>query len=98
MGPIGRGELGDQLRWLRVSTAPSPRNVVTARPLLDIFALVRCEDDSQKFLIELMDNVCCVKMAQTDRGHRTGPIRKPVPAACEDTLLEVMGEYDTRGD
>eukprot|EP01064_Diplonema_japonicum_P030924 TRINITY_DN5388_c1_g1_i1.p1 TRINITY_DN5388_c1_g1~~TRINITY_DN5388_c1_g1_i1.p1 ORF type:complete len:2479 (+),score=758.14 TRINITY_DN5388_c1_g1_i1:52-7488(+) len=106
-----------------VERDPATYNVVTARPLIAIFALIRCEEDSQSFNIEYKDNVvksytstdrdsllaslldgvrragnlhCCIKMSKTDRGHRTGAIRKPVPEMIESTLLKVMGEYDVK--
>eukprot|EP01059_Diplonema_ambulator_P005325 TRINITY_DN15061_c0_g3_i1.p1 TRINITY_DN15061_c0_g3~~TRINITY_DN15061_c0_g3_i1.p1 ORF type:complete len:2419 (+),score=896.10 TRINITY_DN15061_c0_g3_i1:127-7383(+) len=106
-----------------VERDPATYNVVTARPLIDIFALVRCENDSQNFMVEYKDNVvktytstdrdsllaalldsvrragnlhCCIKMARTERGHRTGSIRYPVPEMIESTLLRVMGEYDVK--
>ena len=106
-----------------VERDPSTYNVVTVRRLVDVFALIRCEEDTQKFVVEFKDNChkeytstdrdsllaslldavrragnlhCCIKMSRTDRGQRTGPIRKPVPEAIESTLLKVMGDYDVK--
>ena len=61
--------------------------------------------DRDSLLASLQDAVrragnlhCCIKMSTTDRGQRTGSLKKPVPESIESTLLKVMGEYDMKSD
>ncbi|KAJ8321004.1 hypothetical protein KUTeg_002591 [Tegillarca granosa] len=86
-----------------VERDPATYNVVTCKPLCDIFALVRDQENPQKFSVEdaliasVLDGVrasgnrdICVKMEFTSRGHRLGPFTVPVDEEVESQHLKFI--------
>ncbi|WAR09956.1 DJC13-like protein [Mya arenaria] len=86
-----------------VERDPATYNVTTCKPLCDVFAIIRDQENPQQFCVEdaliasVLDGVrasgnrdICIRRKKTARGYRLGPFTVPVDEEVESQHLKFI--------